>query len=605
MRNEFLDYYAKELSFIKKLGSEFSKKHPDIAFNIGIKENEIEDPHVSRLVESFAFLTAKIHKRMDEDFDSLVDSLLGILTPDYLAPIPSFSIVKIKVDSDLEKSQLFPKESILDVVNQDNITPKLTTCYDMVLWPLEISSVKMEKTPYTKLRSKLPPNQCKLQIDISLLNEEISICNLQDLDSLTFYINLNQSESFKLYELIFNHSAGIVLENDFGDDLIIDKNSLLEVGFSLEESLLPINEKSLYSYQLIRDLFVFPKKFLFFKIKNLSKIANLTEKKFTIHLLFDHYIDELDREIFLDSIQLNCTPVKNLFSVQFDPFLLDRSQSEIHLIADSSNHPFTEIHSVTEAKASCDLDEIINFSPIYKPSSYDPRNQRDYNFSQKRVPANSVLEGTTSGTESFLTLTDNEGKLFDGKEWVLETQGLCSNRNYFELFSYLDKSQFQIQLEEEVSAVKEVTCLTHFSKPIWPEFDQNAKWGLISHLTLESLATEKGISHLKRILFLYDPIKSSANLDLIHNLISLNSQTITKKVVLGKYATVATGTKMELLTKETAFSGGPGFLLGTIISQLLKEQAAVNTFVDFELKSEKERRVWRTWLDTLGSHTVI
>ena len=60
MSDELLAYYEKELAFIRQLGAEFAKEHPKIAGRLGINDEIIEDPHVSRLIERFAYLTARI-----------------------------------------------------------------------------------------------------------------------------------------------------------------------------------------------------------------------------------------------------------------------------------------------------------------------------------------------------------------------------------------------------------------------------------------------------------------------------------------------------------------------------------------------------------------
>ena len=54
----------------------------------------VEDPHVARLIESAAFLNARIRHKLEYDFPELTDALLGVLYPHYLAPIPSMAIVQ-------------------------------------------------------------------------------------------------------------------------------------------------------------------------------------------------------------------------------------------------------------------------------------------------------------------------------------------------------------------------------------------------------------------------------------------------------------------------------------------------------------------------------
>ena len=58
-------------------------------------ETRSADPHVERLIESFALISGRIHHKLDDDFPELTDALLGILYPHYLAPIPSLAIVEL------------------------------------------------------------------------------------------------------------------------------------------------------------------------------------------------------------------------------------------------------------------------------------------------------------------------------------------------------------------------------------------------------------------------------------------------------------------------------------------------------------------------------
>ena len=88
MNDELLKYYNRELAYVRHLGKDFAEKYPKVAGRLKLSDETIEDPHVSRLVESFAFLTANIRQKLDDSFPELTDALLGQLYPDYQAPIP-------------------------------------------------------------------------------------------------------------------------------------------------------------------------------------------------------------------------------------------------------------------------------------------------------------------------------------------------------------------------------------------------------------------------------------------------------------------------------------------------------------------------------------
>ena len=92
MTDELLPWYNRELAFIRRIGAEFARSHPKIAGRLRMSGESIEDPHVSRLIESFAYLNARIRHKIEDDFPEIAESLLGILYPHYLNPIPSMAM---------------------------------------------------------------------------------------------------------------------------------------------------------------------------------------------------------------------------------------------------------------------------------------------------------------------------------------------------------------------------------------------------------------------------------------------------------------------------------------------------------------------------------
>ena len=91
-------YYERELLFIRQLAQEFAQQYPAAAGSLLLEPNRSVDPHVERLIESFAFLTARVQQKLDDDFPELTEALLSVLYPHYLAPIPSLAIVQFDLD---------------------------------------------------------------------------------------------------------------------------------------------------------------------------------------------------------------------------------------------------------------------------------------------------------------------------------------------------------------------------------------------------------------------------------------------------------------------------------------------------------------------------
>src|SRR5512141_959055 len=88
MRDESLAYYERELTFLRQSGAEFAEKYPKIASRLQLEPDRCEDPHVERLIEAAAFLSSRVHLKIDDEFPEVTDSLLNVLYPNFLAPIP-------------------------------------------------------------------------------------------------------------------------------------------------------------------------------------------------------------------------------------------------------------------------------------------------------------------------------------------------------------------------------------------------------------------------------------------------------------------------------------------------------------------------------------
>ena len=77
MRDELLGYYERELIFLRKMGAEFAKKYPKIATRLQLSEEKVEDPHVERMIEAFAFLTARVGLKLDDELPEITESFLN------------------------------------------------------------------------------------------------------------------------------------------------------------------------------------------------------------------------------------------------------------------------------------------------------------------------------------------------------------------------------------------------------------------------------------------------------------------------------------------------------------------------------------------------
>ena len=149
MRDDLLLYYERELRFLRRMGAEFAEKYPKIAGRLQLEENKCEDPHVERLIESFAFLAARVHLKVDDQFPEITDALLHTLYPHYIRPIPSMCIAQLHLDPDqgkLTTGLRVPRESVLLSRPVNGVPCRFRTSLETTIWPVSVANAEW-KTP--------------------------------------------------------------------------------------------------------------------------------------------------------------------------------------------------------------------------------------------------------------------------------------------------------------------------------------------------------------------------------------------------------------------------------------------------------------------------
>ena len=151
MDPRLLDYYNQELQHIREGAAEFAREFPKIASRLALEttnaQGECVDPYVERLLEGFAFLTARIQIKIDAEHARFTQALLEMVYPGYLAPVPSAIIARITPDHGepgLAEGFRLPRGSVLSTrLEPGQRTPcQFRTAHDVILWPLQIKEAK-------------------------------------------------------------------------------------------------------------------------------------------------------------------------------------------------------------------------------------------------------------------------------------------------------------------------------------------------------------------------------------------------------------------------------------------------------------------------------
>ncbi|MFM7760384.1 MAG: type VI secretion system baseplate subunit TssF, partial [Burkholderiaceae bacterium] len=145
--NELLDYYLRELDWLRNQGRDFAKRYPKVGARLDLHGGESHDPHTERLIESVAFLAARIRRDIDADFPQVASALLENLYPALLAPLPSMTVVQMTLGAAQGKVTAglnVPRHTALVAQAQSGEEVRFRTAWDSTLWPLHVIDAKVD-----------------------------------------------------------------------------------------------------------------------------------------------------------------------------------------------------------------------------------------------------------------------------------------------------------------------------------------------------------------------------------------------------------------------------------------------------------------------------
>ena len=96
MIEELLPYYEKQLQEFGHQSREFAHKYPKIAQRLSLNQEQIDDPHIERLIQAFSLVAARIDKKLADSYDVFTRSIFEVMFPQYLKPFPACSIVSFE-----------------------------------------------------------------------------------------------------------------------------------------------------------------------------------------------------------------------------------------------------------------------------------------------------------------------------------------------------------------------------------------------------------------------------------------------------------------------------------------------------------------------------
>lgn len=602
-RDELLRAYWRELSYLRRMGSAFAETYPKVAGRLELGADVSPDPHVERLIESFAFLTARIQQNLDSDFPEIAVELLSILHPHYLNPIPSMAVAAFEVDparGKLTSGHLIPKHTPLFThAEGGEAVCRFRTCYPVTLWPVAVAEAAFELPARFPFLDKTTDVASVLRLRIE--SRAGSLAEL-GLDRLRFYLNGDRRVTDALYEALFCDCASVMLlpEGDLSRAPVrLTAGALEPVGFGRDEEVLPYPPSSQPAYRLVQEYFTFPQKFLFADVTGLGRHGS--ERAFEILILLKrepgNWLPQIDRHTFA----LGATPVINLFPRTTEPIRLDHRRTEYPLVPDARRERFTEVHSILDVSGSTDPRHRSRiYEPFYSYNHHMAGSGHKAFWHARRVAS---LRKDVPGSEMLLSLVDLDFKPFLPPNETIYAHTLCTNR------ALPQQLMAGARLQTDVAApVAHIVCLTKPTPQIAPPSDGSTLWRLVSHLSLNYLSFSSGedsLTGLREILRLYCSSERSVAHQQIAGIREMSLRRTVQRVGRQAWRGFCNGTEVTLTFDENAYVGGGAFLLAMVLNRFFALYTSVNSFTQLVVKSQQREGDWKRWQPMAGEQAVL
>ncbi len=620
MDPRLLKYYNHELQHIREMAGEFALEYPKIAGRLGLDSFECADPYVERLLEGFAYLSARVQLKVDAEFPRFTQHLLDMVYPHYLAPTPSMAVVQCHPDlleGSLNEGFLIPKATALrsQLGKGEQTACEYRTGHDLILWPIELIEAEYLNGVGAVANLGVPSLPgLKAGIRLRLKTTAGLLFNQLTLNNLPLYLRGTGEMPMQIYEQLLANSFAIVVQpvnRPVAWQHIIKQTAVQSLGFAENEALLPFTPRSFQGYRLLQEYFAFPERYMFVQLTQLqAALEQCVDNEVDIIILLNRSNPRLINEIDPSRFALFCTPAINVFPKRADRIHLTQQTNEYHIVPDRTRPLDYEVYQIREVTGfGSTSDDQLAFLPFYQASSDISKRQLRAYYSVMRLPrvvsSRQKLHGPRSsyiGNEVYVAIVDSNEAPFKSDLRQLGLELLCTNRDLpLQLPLGIGKTDFTIQTGAPVDFIR---CLSGPTKPRPSSAHKETTWKLINHLSLNYLSLinnnkNEGAAALRSLLSLYGDNSDASFRKQIEGVLSIQSKPIVRRINTAGPIVFGRGLEITLTVDEAAFEGSGVFLLGIVLEQFFAHYVSINSFTETVLTTSDRGEIMR-WPMRLG-----
>lgn len=584
---DLLPYYERELAFLRQRSREFGTRYPKIAARLLLSGDTCEDPHVERMIESFALLSARVQKKLEDDFPELTGAFLDVLYPHYLRPVPSCSVARFDVsgkEAQMSGVSRIARGTPLSTRPVKGVVCKFRTAFDVTLAPVAVGALSFREAFSAPRGYALPAGATSLlSVRIDSLSPQASLDAIK-LDSLRLFVDGEPTLVTQVREALLTHALGVAVEaGDTPRWQALTTPVVRAAGFSADEPLFDYDARSHLAYRLLSEFFAFPEKFNFIDIDLALLRTLMPAGTRSIQL---HFVLPSDRHGNRDSrlmsrasannLLCHCTPVVNLFRQPAEPIRLTHTRSSYTLVPDARRAQAFEVYAVervTKVEKTHDAESQHSYHPYYALRHGASLATEGRFWHLRRDEA---LADLSPGFEYELGIVDVGFEPERDKTETLSVELTCTNRDLPAQLPFgLPDGDLFLEggsVARRIALLRKPTATTRMRA-------STAHWRLISHLSLSQLSLgESGLEALKETLTLYDGTRAAANQRLVDSLKAVRHRVGTARVGANPYPAFARGIEIEVAIDEHALVGTGFEQLARLLDHFFGLYVHLNSF---------------------------
>lgn len=583
-------YFQDELDHLRRAGDEFAREYPQLTKYLSSRST---DPDVERLLEGFAFLTSRLREKIDDQLPEVTQSLLMLLWPNFLRPIPSMCIMEYApIPGAITEVQRVPAGSEVLSVPVDGTICRFRLSSDLEVAPLRIDGVRHELSRAASV----------VTISLSTLTEE-PIRNI-GLKRLRLHLAGAaygaQSLNLWLHRYLRRATLGA------GDDVLaLNPADVRPVGLGRADAILPYPENAFSGYRLLQEFFALPEKFAFVDI-TIPTLAHLPAQASQVELMleFDRPLPP-DVRVDAGTFRLHCAPAINLFPHDAEPILLDGKRTEYPVLPARLDGSEIEVYSI---------DEVTGWLPAAdgRSGGISRVYERFESFTHEiervegrmavyfREKVRQHIAGTRLDRQLSFQRED-EAQAHRADE-TISLRLTCANGGAPTFLGVGDICR----PTREVPSFVIPSNVTRPTQPSYPLVDGTLQWQLISALSLNYLSLQDPVA-LRNILMAFDfPAKvdmqrergAKARLEGIESLASERVDRLFRGLPVR-------GMRSTLRMRESRFAcEGEMFLFASVLAEFFALYATVNSFHELVVRGIEQGEEYR-WPARIGNQPLI